>query len=249
MTLFISRSGKKNPRVRVVVWFDSVKHPAPSHPLGCIHANGRGCPSARTRLHTYALNGVKIRVATLLARHSCRREFAPAEAALRQEAAIGVSRQAPVILSTLRYILRGRRARGQSTLDDRHSWLCIAYRNSPSLRTERILITRLSYDIGSAASREHRGTLNNDRATSLRRWLTLKPLCCGRCIGAPRRDGRDGTSDGGDEEVEEEAVEIGVCAHDGDLVRTSRVVERSQVKSCHGRDRALPVFSAVVRAL
>lgn len=62
-------------------------------------------------------------------------------------------------------------------------------------------------------------------------------VCCGRCIGAPRRDGRDETSDGGDEEVEEEAVEIGVCAHDGDLVRTSRVVERSRVESCYGRNR------------
>lgn len=62
-------------------------------------------------------------------------------------------------------------------------------------------------------------------------------VCCGRCIGAPRRDGRDETSDGGDEEVEEEAVEVGVCAHDGDLVRTSRVVERSRVESCYGRNR------------
>lgn len=62
-------------------------------------------------------------------------------------------------------------------------------------------------------------------------------VCCSRCIGAPRRDGRDETSDGSDEEVEEEAVEVGVCAHDGDLVRTtqsrrraepSRVVLRSQ---------------------
>lgn len=51
----------------------------------------------------------------------CRREFAPDEAALRQQTATGVSRQAPVVLSILRYILRGRRARGQSTFDDRRS--------------------------------------------------------------------------------------------------------------------------------
>lgn len=57
----------------------------------------------------------------------CRREFAPDEAALRQQTATGVSRQAPVVLSTLRYILRGRRARGQSTLDDRHSRSSIVY--------------------------------------------------------------------------------------------------------------------------
>lgn len=62
-------------------------------------------------------------------------------------------------------------------------------------------------------------------------------VCCGRRIGAPRRDGRDETSDGGVEEVEEEAVEIGVCAHDGDLVRTSRVVERSRVESCYRCNR------------
>lgn len=66
----------------------------------------------------------------------CRREFAPDEAALRQQTATGVSRQAPVVLSTLRYILHGRRARGQSTLDDRRSRSSILYSNpSPSDRS------------------------------------------------------------------------------------------------------------------
>ena len=38
--------------------------------------------------------------------------------------------------------------------------------------------------------------------------------------------------------VEEEAVEVGVLrARDGDLVRTSRVVERSRVESRCGRNR------------
>lgn len=38
-------------------------------------------------------------------------------------------------------------------------------------------------------------------------------------------------------------MEIGVCAHDGDLVRTSRVVERSRVESCVTAVRSPQPFS------
>lgn len=85
----------------------------------------------------------------------CRREFAPDEAALRQQTATGVSRQAPVVLSTLRYILRGRRARGQSTLDDRHSRSSIVYSHD-SLATYGDIVVELARRRVSRFSRRSR---------------------------------------------------------------------------------------------
>lgn len=102
----------------------------------------------------------------------CRREFAPDEAALRQQTATGVSRQAPVVLSTQRYILRGRRARGQSTLDDRRSRSSIVYFNSLSSKSS--FQTSLSSSNSTAKQKHHRITDDMWRSRPIRRCAPFK---------------------------------------------------------------------------